>query len=206
MNTLGIQSLVLGQLDTNCYLVWNKQTLEAIIIDPADDGTAISDQILELQLKPKYIVLTHGHFDHCLGLLEVKLNFGVPILMHQADQFLLDSLPQRAKHWIHQIVPPAPPVDQYLDEGDVIKLGKSTFRVLHTPGHTPGSISLLTDNLVFSGDTLFKGSIGRYDFNYSSYKDLQHSLKRLLELPPDMEVYSGHGEMTVIKNETLSKT
>ncbi len=205
MSQLDIQTLVLGQLDTNCYLVTDHTLGETMVIDPADDGTVITDQILQSQLQLKYIVLTHGHFDHCLGLLEVKLNFGVPILMHQADQFLLDSLPQRASHWIHQSVPPAPPVDKYLVEGNTFTLGNTQFTVLHTPGHTPGSISLLSDDLIFTGDTLFKDSIGRYDFSYSSYKDLQHSLKRLLELPPGLVVYPGHGERTEIKEEINSQ-
>lgn len=206
--SLSIKTLPLGQLNTNCYLIWDEETHEALIIDPADNGTFISEQILELKLKPTHIILTHAHFDHILGLLEVKLNFDTPILMHQADQFLLESLPQRAKHWLQIDVPPAPPVDQFIKEGDTISFSgvndaasETLFKVVETPGHTPGSIALYNHEIILTGDTLFKDSIGRYDFSYSNYKDLKNSLNKLFELPEQLVVYPGHGKQTTLKAE-----
>ena len=190
-----IETLKLGQLDTNCYLAWCEKNDEAIIIDPADEGGFISEKILELNLKPVAIILTHGHFDHILGLLELKLNFPkTPIMAHEADLFLIESVQKRAQHWLKMQVNPAPKVDKLLKEGNQIKFGQEVLTVLHTPGHTPGSICLYSDLVMFTGDTLFKdGAIGRTDLSYSSPKKIQQSLKKIKDLPGSQQMYSGHG-------------
>ncbi len=190
-----IETLKLGQLDTNCYLAWCEKTDEVIIIDPADEGGFISEKILELNLKPVAIILTHGHFDHILGLLELKLNFPkTPIMAHEADLFLIESVQKRAQHWLKMQVNPAPKVDKLLKEGNQIKFGQEVLTVLHTPGHTPGSICLYSDLVMFTGDTLFKdGAIGRTDLSYSSPKKIQQSLKKIKDLPGSQQMYSGHG-------------
>lgn len=190
-----IETFSLGQLDTNCYLVWCEKTHEAIVIDPADEGGFISEKILELDLKPITIVLTHGHFDHILGLLELKLNFAkTPILMHQDDLFLLKSVQKRAKHWLKMKVDPAPPPDKFITDGDEIKFGQKILKVMHTPGHTPGSICLYNDKIMFTGDTLFAdGIIGRTDFSYSDPKKMQQSLQKIKKLSGSRKMYPGHG-------------
>ena len=190
-----IETLKLGQLDTNCYLAWCEKTDETIIIDPADEGGFISEKILELNLKPVAIILTHGHFDHILGLLELKLNFPkTPIMVHEADLFLIESVQKRAQHWLKMQVNPAPKVDKLLKEGNQIKFGQEALTVLHTPGHTPGSICLYSDLIMFTGDTLFRdGAIGRTDLSYSSPKKIQQSLKKIKDLPGSQQMYSGHG-------------
>jgi len=198
MPKLEIRPFSLGELATNCYLVWDEHSRAAIIIDPADDGSFITEQILELQLTPTAIVLTHGHFDHVLGMLEVKLNFDVPILMHEADVFLLRQAQSSALHWLKRQVDPVPLPDNYLSAGQKIKVGTQTLEVLETPGHTPGSISLFNDEVVFTGDTLFKGTVGRTDFRYSSHEQLVESVHHLLELPSNLLVLSGHGELTTV--------
>ena len=104
-----IKTLILGPLQTNCYLAWCKETLEAIIIDPADEADFITQEILNLKLKPKYIVLTHGHFDHVLGVLETKLNFNIPILLHQKDLSLYKKTKESAQYWLQRKVDPTPP-------------------------------------------------------------------------------------------------
>ena len=185
-----IETFKLGQLDTNCYLAWCEKTREAIVIDPADEGGFISEEILRLDLKPVAIVLTHGHFDHILGLLELKLNFPVPIMVHEADLFLVESVQQRLK----MQVDPAPKPDKLLKEGDKIKFGEEKLTVLHTPGHTPGSICLYNDEMMFTGDTLFAdGLIGRTDLSYSSPRKMQQSLVKIKELPGSRQMYAGHG-------------
>lgn len=190
-----IKTLKLGQLDTNCYLAWCEKTDEAIIIDPADEGGFISEKILELNLKPVAIVLTHGHFDHILGLLELKLNFPqAQIIMHQDDSFLVESVQKRAQHWLKMQVNPAPKTDRFIIDGDKIKFGQKVLTVLHTPGHTPGSICLYDDQIMFTGDTLFRdGIIGRTDLSYSSPKKMYQSLKKIRELPGSRQMYAGHG-------------
>ncbi len=190
-----IDNFRLGQLDTNCYLVWCEQTQQAIVIDPADEGSFISEKILENDLDLVGIVLTHGHFDHIIGLLELKLNFShAPIMAHQADQFLVDSLQSRAQHWLKMAVDPAPSIDKFLKEGDEIGIGEEKLTVLHTPGHTPGSICLYNNQVMFTGDTLFRDNIiGRTDLSYSSPKKMFKSLEKIRNLPGSREMFAGHG-------------
>ncbi len=190
-----IETFKLGQLDTNCYLVWCEKTQSAIVIDPADEGGFISEKILELDLKPTAIILTHGHFDHILGLLELKLNFAqTPIMIHKADLFLVESVQKRAQHWLKMKVDPAPKPDKFLKDGEKIKFGQETLTVLHTPGHTLGSVCLYNNQVMFTGDTLFAdGAIGRTDLSYSSPKKMQRSLMRIKELPGSRQMYAGHG-------------
>jgi hydroxyacylglutathione hydrolase len=203
MSTLEIKPLTLGELQTNCYLAWESSSREAIVIDPADEGGFISEQILEQQLNVTGIVLTHGHFDHVLGLLELSLNFPVPIYMHQEDQFLLENAASSALHWLKREVDPVPQATHFISENDMVMFGDISLSVLHTPGHTPGSISLVHEQVVFSGDTLFKGSVGRTDFTYASPLQLNDSLHKLFTLPDDLTVLPGHGEPTTIGAEKL---
>lgn len=191
-----IETFSLGQLATNCYLAWCEKTREAIVIDPADEGGFISEKILELDLKPVAIILTHGHFDHLLGLLELKLNFSqVPIMMYEADLFLVKSAKKRTQHWLKMQVDLVPIPDIFLKEGDKIKFGQETLTVLHTPGHTPGSICLYNDGAIFTGDTLFAGGvIGRTDLSYSSPKHMSQSLTKVKELLGSKQMYAGHGD------------
>lgn len=196
-----IYTLSLGSLDTNCYLIWCDQTYEALIIDPADSGDTISDKILELKLKPIAIVLTHAHFDHVLGLLETKLNFSVPIIIHQKDESLLEKTQASAQHWLQRSVDPSPPADKFVKQGDTIKYGQEQLKVIETPGHTPGSICLYDDQVIFTGDTLFKNAIGRTDFSYSDPSEMKKSLKALFTLSGKLIVYPGHGITTTIKEE-----
>lgn len=196
-------TLTLGALDTNCYLVWDEQSRQAVVIDPADDGGFISEQIVDQQLELQAIVLTHGHFDHVLGLLELKLNFEVPIYLHPDDIFLIKQAQSSALHWLKRSVDPVPLPTDHLREGQHLSLAGTSFQVIHTPGHTPGSVSLYNqeNGLLFSGDTLFKSTIGRTDFKYSDPELMRASLRRLSELPPETNVYPGHGQPTTIKSE-----
>lgn len=204
MSNLIIQSYCLGDLATNAYLVWNKKTLSATLIDPADSGDFLSEEILRHQLKLEKIVLTHGHFDHCLGLLEVKLNFpDTPVFMNSEDQFLIKNARQNAKHWLNREVDPVPVPSQDLARQIDIEMAGVNFEIIPTPGHTPGSVSFYSadEKLLFSGDTLFKQAVGRTDFSYSSPEDLNLSLKKLFVLPKETKVLSGHGEETTIGAE-----
>jgi glyoxylase-like metal-dependent hydrolase (beta-lactamase superfamily II) len=204
MLDLKIKSLTLGELNTNCYIIWDKDTLEAWIIDPADEGNLISEEIIREELHLTKIILTHGHFDHILGLLEVKLNFPqAKIYLHQDDLFLVKTVQNRTQHWLKRQVDPVPLPDLFYDERDTLKLGKKEFKVIHTPGHTPGSVSLYcqSEKLLISGDTLFNGAIGRTDFKYSDPQKILDSLSKMLTLPEDTKVISGHGPETFIGNE-----
>src|SRR3989344_2226342 len=170
-----ILKLTLGELDTNCYLVWCPTTFETLIIDPADSGDFITETLLSRQLHPVAIILTHGHFDHVLGLLELKLNFPVPIMMAKTDQFLLAQAARSAHHWLKHPVDPVPPADSFLKDGQKITFGHSMLTVMATPGHTPGSVCLHNDDFILTGDTLFKDGVGRTDFHYSKPLQLAQS-------------------------------
>lgn len=200
---ISIETFTLGELATNCYLVYNDTTRHAFVIDPADEGSFISEKILELQLDLQAIVLTHGHFDHVLGLLELKLNFNVPIYLHEADLFLLKQAQTSALHWLKREVPPVPLASDFVTDGQQLTLSGSSFEIIHTPGHTPGSVCLYSadEQVLFSGDTLFRNAVGRTDFRYSKPLQLNASLHRLFELPAETLIYPGHGETTIIEEE-----
>jgi len=196
-----IEKLVVGQLQTNCYLVWDEKSREAVIIDPADDADYIIRKIQDFKLKPKLILATHGHFDHVLAVPELKLAYGIPFLMHKADLFLLKRSKETAKYFTGaQADPPLMP-NKFIKEGDLIKFGKEKLKVIETPGHSPGGVSFLSRGIVFDGDTLFHQGIGRYDFSYASKEDLFDSIKKLLKLPDKTRVYPGHGEETTVGEE-----
>lgn len=219
MPSLSVETYSLGELQTNCYLVWCTETNKAIIIDPADSGDLLSQEIVEHGLQLEAILLTHAHFDHCLGLLELSLNFAVPVYLHPKDVFLLAKAYQSAEHWLKHPVDPIPAVTLPLQEKDIISFGQCNLTVLETPGHTPGSVCFLyqppkttqTDEqftfskntILFSGDTLFKDTIGRTDFSYASKKELFNSLRKLRELPTDTLLFSGHGEVGYLRDHPL---
>lgn len=194
-----MKTFILGNLQTNCYLLWNDLSGEAIIIDPADDGDFLNEELLRSNLKLSAVILTHGHFDHCLGLLSLKSAWNIPIMMSFADQFLLAKAQDSALHWLGIESDPIPPADFNLENQDEIHLIDEDFKIIHTPGHTPGSICLLHEKskTLFSGDTIFaEGNIGRTDFSYSSSKSMQHSLaklKKMAQAGEYAEVLAGHG-------------
>lgn len=202
-----IKMLTLGTLYTNCYVVGCAETKEALIIDPGFEEKKEAERILkevnQHNLQVKYIVNTHGHPDHIGGNRIIKQETGALILIHEYDApMLTDTAGDLPKLFgLHMMSPPA---DKMLHEGDVIQFGKTTLRVLHTPGHSKGSISLLGDDVVFTGDTLFAGSIGRYDLHGASYKEIIRSIKRLATLPEHVKVYPGHGPTSTIGTEKKS--
>ena len=202
-----IQTFVLGQLNTNCYLLSCPQTGQAVIVDPADEGDLISQELLKDHLTLQSIILTHGHFDHVLGLLELKLNFKAPIVIHLQDQFLLKNTQASALHWLKLSVDPVPLADQFMVDGQIIRFGQQSLQVIHTPGHTPGSVCLYSaaDRLCLTGDTLFKNAIGRTDLSYSQPSEMERSLQKLAQLPPATTIYPGHGEISTIGDELISR-
>jgi len=198
---MNLQTFVLGDLQTNCYLLDNGQ--EALIIDPADDGDFLNEELSRQNLTLQGVILTHGHFDHCLGLLSLATAWPkLPIMLHPADNFLLAKAEASALHWLARSIDPVPKANQVLTDGQAIKLGEETLKVIHTPGHTPGGIALLSEKqdndeiYLFTGDTLFANGVGRTDFAYSNHQDLLESLTKLRQLKEN-GVYSlalpGHG-------------
>lgn len=203
---MGIEKLVVGSLQTNCYLYWDEKSQKAIIIDPGDDGDFIAQKILSLKLKPLLIIATHGHFDHILAVTELKLAFNIPFLINRADLFLLNRASRTAQFFIGVKPDPSLPADRFIKEGDIVKFGKEGLKVIETPGHTPGGISLYKKGILFSGDTIFSDGYGRTDFSYASRSDLEKSIKKILKLPPETIIYPGHGQETSVEEakETFS--
>ncbi len=210
MTPITIQTYEIGDLNTNCYLVSCDETRECVVIDPADDGEFISDQILANGYTPTAILLTHGHFDHVLGTLALALAFDIPVFLHPADHFLLDGAQKSATHWLGRAVDPVLPAELTIDIKKFTVFGDGWgFSCLETPGHTPGSVCLgLTHSsqkfsppILFVGDTLFKSGIGRTDFSYSNDDHMRASLDTLSLLPPETQCYPGHGEATEIGTE-----
>lgn len=191
-------TFTLGDLDTNCYLVWDEVSGSAVIIDPADEGGFLSEEILHRGLDLQHIILTHGHFDHVLGLLELCLNFPVPVWMHPGDEFLLARAAASAAHWLKRPVDPVPPTFQPLQENQTFQLGDHTLQVLHTPGHTPGSVALFTPEYIWTGDTLFADSIGSADHAYSNKKQLWKSITELKEAHQGTLALPGHGQSFLV--------
>ncbi len=197
-----IRKLVTGQLQTNCFLVYDNQASDVIIVDPGDDADYITRIITDLSKTPSKIIATHGHFDHVLAVTELELAYDIPFLIHKEDKFLLKRLQPTAKHFLGVKTDPTPLVDKYLKEGDEIKIGKYILKVIETPGHTPGGISLYCKKakILLAGDTIFeKGGVGRTDFVYANNNHLMESIKKLLKLPESTIVYTGHGGNTTIK-------
>jgi glyoxylase-like metal-dependent hydrolase (beta-lactamase superfamily II) len=181
-------------LSTNCYVVNAQQKKEAIIIDPglefSSETQQIFDYISERALNVKSILNTHGHQDHISGDAIIQKKFEVPIYIHKDDAASLEGL---EKNRI--------PVPVLLENGSLIKLGDESLSVMHTPGHSPGSICLIGEKLVFSGDTLFAGGIGRTDFPGGSINDIKISLQKLANLPDNYLIYPGHGSTSTIGEE-----
>ncbi len=198
-----IERLIVGQLQTNCYLAWDKENGEGIIIDPGDDAEYILNRIKDLGIKPKVILATHGHFDHVLAVFELKMALKIPFLIHSKDLFLLKRIDKTADYFTGIKDGLVPSADSFLKENEEISFGRNfQLKVIETPGHSPGGVAFFSRGVVFSGDTLFKQGVGRTDFTYCSQSDLINSIKnKLFELPDKTIVYPGHGEETTIGEE-----
>lgn len=184
-----IDRVVAGPMGANCYIVW-EQKEAAVLIDPGADAEKIIQRLEENGLTPCAVLLTHGHFDHVGAVKGLVQALRCPVWMNERDLTLPEYLTDGQLYY----------TDGY-DEGDTVTVGKLTFTVLHTPGHTPGSVCLRCGDALFSGDTLFAGSCGRTDFSGGSGSEMCKSLHRLAEISENLTVYPGHGEMTTLDRE-----
>jgi glyoxylase-like metal-dependent hydrolase (beta-lactamase superfamily II) len=199
-----IKTLCVGMLQTNCYIVGCEDTKEGAIIDPGGDAKLILGEVERLGLKIKYVINTHGHFDHTLANKEVVKATGAPLAIHSADAPMLT---QGGGAFFFGIMGKAsPPANTILEEGQVLTLGNIQLKVFHMPGHSPGSICLYNEkeSVLFDGDVLFNMGIGRYDLPGGNYGVLMQSIRRLLALPDETAVYPGHGPATTIGRERRS--
>jgi hydroxyacylglutathione hydrolase len=190
-----------GQFVENCYLVVDERAGECAIVDPGEEAGLILHKVAATGAKPTAIWLTHAHIDHVLGVPRVAGETGAPVWLHPADRPLYDAVPDQAA-WFGLAAPPLPPPDRAFAHGETVQVGTLTFEVRHAPGHSPGSVCLVGQGVVFGGDVLFAGSIGRTDLPGGDLETLMASIEReLLSLADTTIVYTGHGPETTVGRE-----
>ena len=190
---MNIKTIPVGQLETNCYVVVNEETLACVVIDPGDESNAIMDYIESNRLRCEAIMLTHGHFDHVGAVNEILAQTGCALYINPRDEgYEVGKSGMKFK---------MPEGGKYYDDGDIIVEAGLEFKVLATPGHTPGSVCLICGGALFTGDTLFRGSCGRADLPGGSMREEMRSLKKICELEGDYEVYPGHMDSSSLERE-----
>jgi hydroxyacylglutathione hydrolase len=188
-----IKTLQLGQLETNCYIVTDENTLQCAVIDPGDESNTVLNYLERNHLKCEYILITHGHYDHTMAVKPLANATGATVCMNKKDSnATITNAPFR-------FIPPEGTV--FYSEGDIIKVGGLEFHVIETPGHTPGGVTLRCENALFTGDTLFSGSCGRTDFPGGDMDELMRSLKKICDIEGDLEVYPGHMDSSTLERE-----
>jgi glyoxylase-like metal-dependent hydrolase (beta-lactamase superfamily II) len=198
------RALELGPFLANCYIVGSDRNREGIIIDPVAEAETIMANVRQLGLTIKLIIATHSHPDHIMALGQIKEETGAPFTMHEAESagMIASGMARVMGMFMSGSADPLPKPDMSLQDGEAIEVGDLSFTVLHTPGHSPGGISLYGHGMVFVGDTLFNFSIGRTDFPGCSHQQLIESINsKLLTLPDETIVYPGHGPQTTIRAE-----
>ena len=196
-----VHAFTLGPIQSNAYLLADEATRETALFDPGMESEPVAEVLVRERLTLTAILNTHGHFDHVFGNAYFKAKTGAPLLMHRADLDLVKRLEEQSMYFGFRATP-SPPPDRFLEEGDLVQVGGIRLRVLHTPGHSPGGICLVTEGTAFVGDTLFAGSIGRTDLPGGSAETLFTSIReKLMTLPDDTVVYPGHGPATTIGHE-----
>lgn len=194
-----LETVKVGPYQANCYILAEKEGSGAIIIDPGEDYNRIKKAIDKHKLTPKVIINTHGHIDH----IGANDKFGLPVYIHKDDADFLSDTKKNMSAFLGSPTSSDSKI-KTLNDKDKIALGKLSLEVIHTPGHTPGSICLKIDDILFTGDTLFYGGIGRTDFPYASEESMRESLKKLMSLPDELKIFPGHGPASSIGEEKKS--
>ena len=196
-----IETIMVGQMGTNCYLAWDEESKRGFLVDPGEQADKIIRVCSRYEIKPEAILLTHGHFDHTMALTDLREALHVPVYIHEYDNEMLSD-PKKSmlstfssEQIIHK------PAEVLLHDGDTIPCGDESIRVMHTPGHTKGSCCFITPAGILSGDTLFDGAAGRYDFYGGNFDALLHSIGRLRDLEGDYKIYPGHGSSSYLSTE-----
>lgn len=192
--------LAVGELQTNAYLFYSALSRRCLIIDPGAEAGKIISRIDREKLDPLAVILTHGHADHVGAAAEMLSHFNIPLWIHEADEKLIRSQANREIAAMLAISLP-PPAERLLTDGKTIGTADLFLKVIHSPGHTPGSILLRSDDLLFTGDTLFKGDVGRTDLPGGDAEQLQRSLVKIREFSPATIILPGHGETSTLERE-----
>ncbi|MBE6632531.1 MAG: MBL fold metallo-hydrolase [Ruminococcaceae bacterium] len=195
-----IYKFPVGMNQTNCYFMVDEVSGKCAVVDPGDECAKLMQKLSDKKLSVECIILTHGHFDHIMALDEMRKLTGAKAYIHEADNELLTDAAKSYLTWAG-ITEGCKSADVLLKDGDEIKVGESTIKVMHTPGHTPGCICLISGSDMISGDTLFRGNIGRYDLYGGNYPTLMSSLQKIAEIEENFKVYPGHGASTTLEHE-----
>ena len=196
---MNIKTYVAGPIDANNYLLWDEYSKEALLIDCSEYKEEILSDIKSENLDLKYIMLTHGHFDHVMGVNEMAAATGAKVILHTNDRVLIENINEYGNIFLGLPDMEIPKIDEYINDGDVFEVGSNNIKVLHTPGHTEGSVCYLINDKLFCGDTLFKRSFGRTDLFGGDFSKIVNSIKNVIfNLSDDIEVYPGHGDATKI--------
>ncbi|MDH7600793.1 MAG: MBL fold metallo-hydrolase [Armatimonadota bacterium] len=202
---LELRCLTVGPLETNCYLLWDRETYSAAVIDPGGDADRIIDEISNHGLRVERVLITHGHIDHCYSAADVAEQCGASVMMHSADVEMLQVSLEIAGQFYDMSDYRSVSPSEFVSEGDVILIGQHEVKVIHTPGHSPGSVSYVAAVGIFCGDAVFASSIGRTDFPGGSHELLIRSIKsKILSFPDDTVLYPGHGPSTTVGRERRS--
>ena len=202
VSELMVRGMVVGVFQENCWVIGNRRTGEAICIDPGDQPEDILAMASEMGVKIKAIANSHAHVDHILGVGDIKNETGAKFLMHRDEAAIAAQAAKSALMFTGREVPDPPAPDHNLEDGDVVEVAGVKLTAIHTPGHTPGSLSFYSDGMLFSGDTLFAGSIGRTDLPGGDYdQEMASIIDKLLVLPDDTVVRPGHMQETRIDAE-----
>lgn len=196
-----IFKFTVGAMGTNSYILLDDKTKKAALIDPGDEPDRLISALKTKDASLSYIILTHGHFDHIMALDKIKKKTGAPILIHRDDAVMLEDRALSLLDRFGNSDIEVPRADRFLSDGEIITLGDSEIKVIHTPGHTPGSVCLLIGDELMSGDTLFRESIGRYDFPGGDYGAIITSLEKIVSLGVKGKIYPGHGMSTTLEHE-----
>ena len=202
------KAFLFNPVGENTYLIWDEETKEAAIIDAGmsnnRENAAVSEFITKENLQLKYALQTHMHFDHVWGLSYIKETYNLRPLCHASDEIIYSQAPEMTGMFRLSMNWNLPAIGRYIEEGEIIQLGKTSIKVLHTPGHTPGGLSFYieSDHIIFTGDTLFQGSVGRTDLPGGNLEEEIKSIKtKILTLPSDTIIYSGHGPKSSVEWE-----
>jgi hydroxyacylglutathione hydrolase len=201
MGQMKYEMVVVGALETNCYLVYCEESSECAVVDPGAEPERIIRQISSLELEPVILIDTHGHVDHVGANKDIKEKYDIPLCIHSLDSRMLDNI-LATTMGLFLGAKKSPEPDRFLEDGELIPIGKSHLKVIHTPGHSPGSISLSGDGFLLSGDLLFCGGVGRTDLPGGSWSVLEDSIrKRIFTFPDNTIVLPGHGPSTSVGQE-----
>ena len=198
-----IHKLTLGLFGVNNFIIHSENSSKAILIDACEDSQSILEKISELKVELVYLINTHGHGDHIAGNAEIISKTGAQLMIHPLDEPYLHDPQLNLSTWLGTVLK-SPPPDRLLNEGDIVELDNIQLEVLHTPGHTPGNITLVSDDVAFVGDVIFRESIGRTDFQGSSHHQLIETIRtKIYTLADNTTLYNGHGPETTVAHEKM---